>query len=566
MTVIRNAPGLGLDPPAGPSLRVVCVNDVYTLENLPRLRSLVAHHRAERPADRLLVTLAGDFVAPSILASLDKGVGMVDCLNAVPITHVTFGNHEDDVGTGELRKRVLEFRGTWLNTNMPAFTPALPAHQIVEVARPGGRTVRVGLLGLLAHQADLYQPGAFGGAPIAPVNETAVRASQLLQDAGCACVIPLTHQDLADDRALARLQRAPRFPIIVAGHDHEVVLEEIDGTWLIKAGANATNAVVVDLVWPAEAPPAGTPDLPVVTVRLEAVAPYPEDAALRARVDGHMKSVHALDGATLVRLAPGEVLSSVGMKVRQTSLGTLLCSRIRDTLGADGCLINSGGVRGERAYEDRFTYANLKSALPYANEMAVVSLPGRVIRDAVACSRAATRDGSSGFLQVDDGMLVGPGDGVTDIGGRPIALDREYRIAIVLGLLGGMNSIAPLLSYAHAHPERIPPADSGREIKIILVEAFALELWQQLGSFEDIDADRDGVITADELKDAITRATAEAPAQLVVDDMIRVLDTDGDRTITREEARALVRQFQKRGSNQAAGRIAAQSAHGEDGR
>ena len=30
-------------PAKGPSLRVICINDVYTLENLPRLKSLVQH-------------------------------------------------------------------------------------------------------------------------------------------------------------------------------------------------------------------------------------------------------------------------------------------------------------------------------------------------------------------------------------------------------------------------------------------------------------------------------------------------------------------------------------------
>lgn len=85
-------------PVRGPALRVICINDVYTLEHLPRLKNLVQHHTVTRPADRLLVTLAGDFIAPSILSSLDKGAGMIDCLNAIPITHVMFGNHEDDVG------------------------------------------------------------------------------------------------------------------------------------------------------------------------------------------------------------------------------------------------------------------------------------------------------------------------------------------------------------------------------------------------------------------------------------------------------------------------------------
>src|SRR5437773_1878119 len=101
-------------PARGPAARLVCVNDVYTLENLPRLRTLVQRAADVDPADVLIVTLAGDFVAPSMLSSLDAGRGMVDCMNEVPITHAVLGNHEDDIATAELRARIHEFRGTWL--------------------------------------------------------------------------------------------------------------------------------------------------------------------------------------------------------------------------------------------------------------------------------------------------------------------------------------------------------------------------------------------------------------------------------------------------------------------
>ena len=538
MVMTPSTPG----PAKGPSLRVICINDVYTLENLPRLKSLVQHYTEALPADQLLVTLAGDFVAPSILSSLDKGVGMVDCLNAIPVTHVMFGNHEDDVGMAELAKRVRELQGTWLNTNMPTFRPELPTHQILDVTSAGGRTIRVGLLGLLAHQKNLYRPGAFGGHAIEATNETAVRwTRRLLQEEGCACVIPITHQDRADDHELARMQREPRYPIVIAGHEHEVLIDDVEGCWVIKAGAEAANAVVVDLVWPAEAPPAGVADLPTVTLKLQEVSDFPEDPAMRARVDRHLLAVRKLDGATLLRIPPGERLTSIGIKARPTSLGSVLCSHVRDALAADGCFLHGGGIRVEREYEERFTYADLKAALPYANETVVVSMPGRVVRDAVARSRADAAEGSNGYLQVDDRMTVeGPGDVVTAIDGLPLDPDREYRIATIMGLLGGMNSIEPLIEHARARPETVPPQDSGREIKVILVDAFSMELWQQLGSFEDIDANQDGQISPEELKAAITRVTTEAPAEIVVSDVIRMIDADGDGTITREEAEAIL--------------------------
>jgi 2',3'-cyclic-nucleotide 2'-phosphodiesterase (5'-nucleotidase family) len=92
----------------GPTLRIVAVNDVYSLENLARLRTLVEHHRRADAADVFLVTLAGDFVAPSLLSSLDAGRGMVECMKMIGVTHAIFGNHEDDIPTPALRKRIDE--------------------------------------------------------------------------------------------------------------------------------------------------------------------------------------------------------------------------------------------------------------------------------------------------------------------------------------------------------------------------------------------------------------------------------------------------------------------------
>ncbi|WP_437529382.1 5'-nucleotidase C-terminal domain-containing protein [Sorangium sp. So ce726] len=525
--------------PRGPSLRIVCVNDVYLLDNLPRLATLVRRHAAA-PVDRFITVMAGDFLAPSLLSSLDHGRGMVDCMNALPITHTIFGNHEADVELPELRARVQEFQGTWLNTNMPSFAPALPTHEILDISSPGGRTVRIGLLGLLVHVQGLYRRDAFGGIDIEPANEAALRwTRRLLRDEGCACVIPITHQSRDQDLALARAQRDPRFPVILGGHEHEVILDDVDGCWVVKAGTDAESAAIIDLVWPAMAPPAGVPDLPAVTVRIEEVGAYPEDPAMRARVDGHMQIVRDLDAATLLRLPPGSALSSVGTRVQQTSLGALLSSRIRDALGADGCLFNGGGIRGGRAYRERFTYGDLKAEVPFSNEVVVTLLPGRVVREAVAASRSRAPAQHGGYLQVDDRMATDARGVLIAIDGLPLVDDREYRIALPRGLLGGMDDIAPLVRFAQEHPEKVPPADSGRDPKLVLVESFAADLVRQLGAFEAIDADGDGRVSAEELRAAASRASSETPSEVVVGEMMKALDRDGDKLVTRGEVDAL---------------------------
>jgi 2',3'-cyclic-nucleotide 2'-phosphodiesterase (5'-nucleotidase family) len=522
----------------GPRLRVVQVNDVYTLAHLPRLATMVRHHAEGVPAGALLVVLAGDFLAPSILSSLDAGRGMVECLNAVGVTHVVLGNHEDDVPIEELRARIRALTGKCLGTNVHGFEPPLPEHDVVEV--PGPRPIRVGLVGVLMDDATVYRHAPFGGARLEPPNPAALReGARLLADDGCACVVLVTHQPMDDDRALCRLAGA-HFPVVVGGHEHVPFVERVGETWIVKAGSDAVKAAVIDLVWPEEAPVAGRPDLPAVTIRLEATADYPEEAALRRLVDRHMTKVHALEGATLLALAPGEMLSSVGGRARPTSVATLVCSRLRDALGAEACLFNGGGIRAARDYRERFTYGDLEAEVPFDNEVVVVRLPGRVVREAVTASRALAPAESGAYLQADDGVVVAePGDRVTAIAGAPLDETREYRVAIVRNLLEGMDHIEPLVRFGREHPEKVPPPGTGRDVKVVLVDAFARALWQKLGGFDVVDLDHDGQVTPSEIQAAVARVTHTEPSSIAAGLVLNAIDVKHQGAITRDEVEAL---------------------------
>lgn len=519
-------------PARGPTLRIVCVNDVYSLENLPRLRTLVRRFATEDPADAFLVTLAGDFVGPSVLSSLDAGRGMVDCMREVGVTHAILGNHEDDVPPTELRARLRELGAKVLAANVVA-EPPFAASDVVEVTAPGGRTVRVGIVGVVMNDAAVYRRVPFGAARVDRANDAALREAAQLRER-CACVLAMTHQMLDDDRALAR---TGSFPLVIGGHEHVPVLETIDAAWLVKAGSEAADAVVVDLAWPSLASDDGRPS---VTARLEAVASYAEDAALRANVDRHMAKVHELEEAPLLLLPPGKTLSSVGVRVRQTSLGTLVCSLVRDVLGADACLFNAGGIRGAHDYEHRFTYGDLKNEVPFDNEVVVATLPGRVVRDAIAASRARAPAESGGFFQVDD-RVEADARSVSVLAGAPLDEAREYRVALVRDFFLGMDRNGPLVDFAAAHPERVPPAGCGRDVKLVLVEAFALALWRRLGGFDAIDANRDGVVTAEEIAAAVARATGGAPSPVTAELVLGAMDADHDHGVSRDEAAAALR-------------------------
>ena len=140
------------------------MNDVYELGNLSRLRSLVDKWQAEHPGPTV-VTLNGDFVSPSILSSMDKGFAMVDCMNAVGITHCCFGNHEQDVGHKHLQRRIQQYQGMWLNSNIPSYPAQMAEYAIVDVGAH-----KVGLIGLLTDEAGVFRDNTFRGYAIEPVS------------------------------------------------------------------------------------------------------------------------------------------------------------------------------------------------------------------------------------------------------------------------------------------------------------------------------------------------------------------------------------------------------------
>jgi 2',3'-cyclic-nucleotide 2'-phosphodiesterase (5'-nucleotidase family) len=180
--------------------RIFHVNDVYVLDNLPALRACVREESSGIPRRNVMVDLAGDFLGPSLLSSLDHGASMIDVLNRVPVNVVCFGNHEADVPYAAMRRRCDEFKGTWLNSNMPSFEhPNVVAH--AEWKLDGNPNRSVALIGLNVGggvDASLYREGAIGGhaAKIVPVMDAVDAAVAAARAAfpDADCVVPLTHQ------------------------------------------------------------------------------------------------------------------------------------------------------------------------------------------------------------------------------------------------------------------------------------------------------------------------------------------------------------------------------------
>jgi len=234
----------------------------------------------------------------------------------------------------------------------------------------------------------------------------------------------------------------------------------------------------------------------------------------------------------------------------QTSIGSLICSRLRDALDADACLFNGGGIRAQRVYPERLTYGDIEAEVPFDNEVVVAKMKGEVIREAVQISRSKAPAESGAFLQVDDRMVVDAKTNlVLTVNGRTIDPDRDYNVAVVRELLLGLDGVEPLVRWAKENPALVPPAGCGREPKMVLVQAFALSIWRELGGFDALDTNRDDRVTATEVAAAVVRAhPSQAPSRILADLIVKAIDVDADRVISRSDAKTIEQELERKAS------------------
>ena len=343
---------VGVKPPSPTAARltIVQVTDVYTLENFPRLKTLLHDVRTTNPATISMLT--GDFLAPYLLSSIDKGHGMMRMINETPIDYLTWGNHEADIDHKEVCGHVRGYRGKWINSNMldHEAMDAQQEYDVVEVVSADGtQTRRVGLVACLSDDPALYAnfkaPGAFGGATIDCPWATLRRLKAKLEDdERCDLVVPLQHTYVPDDHKTCREFDVP---VILSGHDHHKVDEVVDGTRLLKPGLDAIYATVLTIEW-ANA----KQEEPTIAAEFVPLADFEADAAMAAAATEAYEVLAPLRNSELARVPPHfRPLSSSNSRGRVCSMGRLVCTLIRNAVNTDrslggehvdGCIIMGG--------------------------------------------------------------------------------------------------------------------------------------------------------------------------------------------------------------------------------
>jgi len=192
---------------------------------------------------------AGDATQGVPFASLSKGAGVIDAMNAAGYDVMAAGNHEFDYGTEVFLSNAAAAEFPVLAANV--FRDGVPlldggCHTLIE--RNG---VQIGFFGLTtADTATSTDPAGIKGLVFRDELETAKEEIDALEAAGADVVIAIAHVGEYDNivpwtsaelAAALTGEYAGRLDAIIDGHSHTVENEFVNGTLIVQTGTGLTN-------------------------------------------------------------------------------------------------------------------------------------------------------------------------------------------------------------------------------------------------------------------------------------------------------------------------------------
>ncbi|SFR60889.1 bifunctional metallophosphatase/5'-nucleotidase [Halogeometricum limi] len=363
----------------------------------------------------------GDTTSPGVLALVERGRQSLDFFRAVSADVDTFGNHDFDYGPEATRGVVADSPQTWVSANVfEESGERFAAGHVVPHTVREVNGVRVGFVGVTDPATPSLNPMAatlrFSDPYAAAAESVAALRAESVDH-----VVALSHLGGGDDELAERVDA----DVILGGHVHSERHEYVDGTLLLRPGANGHVVFEVELEGDGE-------NRPTATRHETADAPVYEPLAesLRGRVEAaELDEVVAVTDGPLDR-------TEETVFGGECAVGNFVADAYRWAMDADVGLQNSGGIRNGPALDGEVTVADLVSVIPFEEHVVVAELTGEELRSVLRECAAATVDfGEPDWWQghLSGVELVWDDDRAeivsARVGGDPIIADRTYAVA-----------------------------------------------------------------------------------------------------------------------------------------
>ena len=366
-------------------ITIVHTNDTHTrvessssVIGFSKIATYVKMLKEQNP--NVLLLDAGDTLHGQTIATLSRGMTMVDILNATGYDAMAPGNHDFNYGQNRLNylRTLLNFPVISANVYKYDGELLLPPYVIKEV-----EGVKVGIFGLTT-TSTAYQthPNNVTGMTFGSPVEHAKKMVEALEGK-VDIIIALGHIGVdASSEITSRdiIKAVDGIDLFIDGHSHTKLRsgEKVNDTLLVQTGEYAGNLGVVDMY-------VQNGELYVATAKLIPVAKFAdvkEDAAVKAVVDAakaeNNKITEVVVGNTDVKLEGARDVVRAG----ESNLGNMITNAMLYESGAQIAFTNGGGIRTS-IEAGPITKGNIITVLPFGNIIVTKNIKGSDIIKAI---------------------------------------------------------------------------------------------------------------------------------------------------------------------------------------
>lgn len=415
---------------------IFAVNDMHaTIDNFPKLAFIIDSLRNIYPG--MLLIAAGDNQTGNPVNDQypEKGLPMIDLMNAVHFDLSAVGNHEFDSRLAGFSKLTQMAKFDFICANISAadslkikFSP----YKIITL--PNG--LKLAFLGLLHINQngipDSHPDNTIGFSFRSPF-ETAAEFLYLKDQSDI--FIALTHLGFENDVRLAETMPAG-IDLIIGGHSHTKVAKEqvFNGVMITQAENKLKYGTLITLTVKSDGSLQRKMEL--IDIRNS----KNEKGTIRIMVDKYNDNPVLKQ---VIAIASDDFSS-------YEEVGYFMADAQRDAAGADIALINPGGVRLDHLSKGPLAIMNVYQFDPFGNELVTTKLTGNEIHDLMVAA-----------FPIDDRLPVYPSgmrtmlkvssDGkLADVtllteSGSPLDMNKTYTVAM-------NNYMAQVYRYKHSDP------------------------------------------------------------------------------------------------------------------
>lgn len=448
------------------TLKFVQLNDVYEIAPLSggkyggMARVAYVTDSIRRAHPNTYLVMAGDFLNPSLLGTIKvegeriRGRQMIEVMNAMDFSLVTFGNHEFDLDEEDLQKRLDESNFQWVSSNVlqkkeTGNVPfsmtrgigkiAIPDVYKLSVSDADGTTVSIGIFSVTLDSnrkdyvfyGDIYSEAESAYNQLKPVSEV---------------IIGLTHVALEDDKEFAK--KFQDIDLIMGGHEHNNMRYEIGSTVVAKADANAKTVYihtvthnklsgetnVESVLFPIDERTPSDPEVEQIVSKWNVVL----ENEIREVIPDPYEIIYFAD-------PPLDGTDSANRGI-QTNMGDIITAAMAFSYKdeVDAAIVNGGSIRLDDMLAGEVTSIDVFRVLPFGGITLKVDMTGELLREVLDFGKS--KGGTGAYLQ-RHGISESPTGGWL-IKGEPLEEGkRYYTVAISDFLLKGYD--IPFLTEDH---------------------------------------------------------------------------------------------------------------------